>query len=60
MSGTQVVSDYTAKEKMLKQMVDDLGLQNLTYATINHIPSWLYDICDELIRKGWRKNEDAE
>lgn len=49
------MGEHEEKDKMMKQMVDDLGLQNLTYATINHIPEWLFDICDTLIRSGWRK-----
>jgi len=47
--------DYSAKEKMVKQMIDDLKLENLTYSHINQIPNWLYEICDNLIRAGWRK-----
>jgi len=52
-------SPKDAKEKMVRDIIDDLGLlkisENRTYQCVNDIPSWLYAICDELIRRGWRK-----
>lgn len=52
-----MLNDYSAKDLMIKQMVDDFGLELLAYSHVSNIPEWLYDICDKLIRAGWRKNE---
>ena len=45
--------EYLEKEKMVREMLNDMGLKNLTWG----VPQWLNDICDELIRNGWRKQE---
>lgn len=43
--------DKILKEVLIAQMLEDLGVEFLT----GYQEPWLRTLCDQLIRKGWRK-----
>jgi len=50
-------TDQEIKDEMIESMLTDLGVGCMEYspATAQNCPYWLLEVCDTLIRKGWRK-----